>query len=185
MNLYIIRHAISEQRHIFAQTGQSDELRPITNRGAERMKGLLSFIKNNSKEQINNVLQSPLLRSQQTGTLVKEFYPQARYMTTSLLRPSFSFKKLLEEIQQFEPTNNQSPPSISSDNPDNKNKNPKTSLALIGHEPDLGQFISWLLFNQANNCFPLKKGGIAKLNIQKNGQHYLKWILRPKLILGP
>ena len=158
--LYVIRHALAEERHIFAQTGQSDELRPITQRGMERMKKILNLLKKN-EDQINTVLQSPLVRCQQTGDLVREYYPDADYLNSDNLLPNFSAGKLYKEIQSF-----------------NVDK-----VAIIGHEPDLGQFISWLLFQQATERFPIKKGGIAKLEIYKDGRCFLKWLLKPKLIL--
>ena len=160
MNLYVIRHAIAEERHIFAQTGQPDEFRPITARGAERMRKILALLKKNEDE-MDTVLQSPLVRCQETGDLVREYYPNANYLNTDRLRPNLSADKLYREIQSFG----------------------GDSMAIIGHEPDLGQFISWLLFGQASERFPIKKGGIAKLNLYKNGRCYLKWLLKPKLIL--
>ena len=117
MNLYIIRHAIAEERHIFARTGQSDDLRPITDRGAERMRKILDLMKKNG-DQIDTVLQSPLVRSLQTGDILREFYPDARYLKTDRLRPNYSAAGLYKEIQSL---------GVHS-----------TSTALIGHEPDLG-----------------------------------------------
>ena len=108
------------------------------------------------------VLQSPLVRCQQTGALVKEAYPNAKYTNTDRLRPSFPADKLYREIQSFK----------------------VNTMAIIGHEPDLGQFISWLLFRQASEHFPIKKGGIAKLELSKDGRCSMKWFLKPKLILN-
>lgn len=161
MNLYIIRHAIAEERHVFAQTGQSDEFRPITDEGVQRMRKTLSLVKKNG-EQIETVLQSPLVRCQQTGDIIKEFYPEAHYLKTDKLRPNHSATKLFKEIRNLK----------------------VDSIAIVGHEPDLGQFISWLLFGQASDRFPLKKGGIGKLTLHNNGHCHLKWLLRPKFILG-
>ena len=160
MTLFVIRHTLAEERHIFAQTGQSDELRPITSRGVERMKKILNFLKKD-EDHINTVLQSPLLRCQQTGNVIKKYYPNANYLNSDNLRPNFSAKKLYREIQDFD----------------------ISTMAIVGHEPDLGQFISWLLFGQATERFPIKKGGIARLCLYKDGRCFLKWFLKPKLIL--
>ncbi len=160
MDIYVIRHAIAQERPIFAQTGQSDEFRPLTERGMERMRKVLTFLKKN-EDQIDTVLQSPLVRCQQTGALVKESYPNANYINTDRLRPSFPADKLYKEIQSFK----------------------VNAMAIIGHEPDLGQFISWLLFGQASERFPIKKGGIAKLELSKDGRCFMKWLLKPGLIL--
>ena len=160
MKLYVIRHAIAMERSDFAQTGQDDDLRPLTPKGMERMHKIFSAFKKN-EERMEVVLQSPLVRCQQTGNLMKEHYPNANYLTTETLRPNHSAEKLHKEIQSFG----------------------ANSMTIIGHEPDLGQFISWLLFRQASDQFPMKKGGIARLDLHKDGRCYLKWTIRPKLIL--
>lgn len=160
MKLYIIRHAPAQERHLFAQTGLHDDLRPLTDKGIERMREVLTGFKR-SEDQINTVLHSPLERCLETAEICKEFYPQANLVKTDNLRPDHSAKALYEEIQKYT----------------------VDSLAIIGHEPDLGQFISWLLFRQATDHFPMKKAGIAKVDIYKDGRTYLKWLLRPKLMV--
>lgn len=161
MKLYIIRHAPAEERHIFAQSGLDDEFRPLTPKGVERMHQVLeSFCK--LEPSIDVFLTSPFKRCQETGEVLKEYYPSAMFLTCDHLKPDHSAKKLYEEIKKFR----------------------VDSLALIGHEPDLGQFISWLLFNQASDHFPIKKAGIAKLDLFTDGRVYLKWLLRPKLLIN-
>lgn len=160
MKLYLIRHAPAQERHLFAQTGKPDSQRPLTEKGRERMEEILNvFYKN--EDNIDLILQSPLKRCLETGEIFKEFYPHAKFKTSENLKPDHSAKKLYDEIQSYD----------------------VDSLALIGHEPDLGQFISWLLFRQASDHFPLKKSGIAKLDLYKDGRSYLKWLLRPKLLI--
>ncbi len=159
MKLYIVRHALAEDRLIFSQKGLSDELRPLTPKGADRMREVVSVFKKNEPE-INLILTSPLTRCKQTADLFKEFYPKATVLESDNLKPDHSAQKLYEEIQSYD----------------------LDSLALIGHEPNLGQFISWLLFRQASDHFPMKKSGIAKIDLYKDGRTYLKWLLRPKLL---
>lgn len=157
MKLYLIRHAPAELRHEFALTGQPDHLRPITLKGSEKTETVLRhFIK--TEEPIDVFLTSPFLRCTQTGEICKEFFPKAQFIESENLCPDHSAKKLYHEIQSY--------------NVD--------SMALIGHEPDLGQFLSWLLFRQASDHFPIKKSGMAKVDLYKDGRAYLKWLLRPK-----
>jgi phosphohistidine phosphatase len=160
LKLYLFRHAPAQERHVFAQTDQPDEFRPITEKGAQRMRDVLNFFRK-KESHIDLILQSPLLRCQETGDIIQEFYPQAELLTTEHLKPSHSAQKLYNKISQ----------NFHLD-----------SLALVGHEPDLGQFISWLLLGQSSDHFPLKKAGVAKLDIYKDGRRYLKWVLRPSLI---
>lgn len=159
MKLYLIRHAIAEERSDFALTGLPDEQRPLTDKGIDKMKKIAQrFCK--IEEHLDLIFQSPLIRSQQTAEILKKYYPQAKLETTKLLTPGFSAKELFKVLNSKE----------------------LDSIALVGHEPDLGQFLSWLLFRQASDHFPLKKGGIAKVDFYGDDPCYLKWILQPKLI---
>ena len=160
MKLYIIRHAPAEERHLFASTGKPDNERPLTDRGIERMRDVLDIFCKNEGE-IDQILHSPFKRCMETVKVLKEFYPKAKCLSTENLSPDHSAKKLYDEIQSYD----------------------VNSMAIVGHEPDLGQFISWLLFRQASDHFPMKKSGIAKMDLYKDGRTYLKWLLRPKLLL--
>ena len=159
MKLYIIRHAPAEDRSQFALTNQPDSLRPLTEKGRQRMMDVFKFFKK-QESKIDMVLSSPFTRCQQTSDICKEFYPEANFISSENLTPDFLAEDLLNEIQSYG----------------------AESIAIIGHEPDLGQFISWLLFNQATNRFPMKKSGIAKMDLYEDGRTYLKWMLRPKMI---
>lgn len=161
MKLYIFRHAPAELRHEFALTGQPDHLRPLTEKGIQRQQDMLKYFKK-IEDHVDVFLQSPFTRCTQTGELCKEYFPDSQFIETENLCPDHSAKKLFEEIQSYD----------------------VDSLGIIGHEPDLGQFISWILFRQASDHFPLKKSGIAKVDLYKDGRSYLKWVLRPKLVLS-
>ncbi len=160
MKLYLIRHAPAELRHEFALSGQPDHLRPLTDKGIVRMHETLTNF-SQKESAIDIVLQSPYLRCLQTAELLKEHFPETQCIETENLCPDHSAQKLYDEIQSYN----------------------VGSLAVIGHEPDLGQFLSWLLFRQATDKFPLKKGGIAKLDLYKNGLCKLKWVIHPKLFI--
>ncbi len=160
MKLYLIRHAPAELRHDFALTGHPDHLRPITAKGAERTQSMIQFFKK-SEDSINLFLQSPFLRCTQTGEVFKENFPDAKFIETENLCPDHSAQMLYDEIQSYD----------------------LDSVAIIGHEPDLGQFLSWLLFRQATDHFPFKKSGMAKVDLYKDGRAYLKWLARPKPFL--
>jgi phosphohistidine phosphatase len=160
MKLYIIRHAPAELRHEFALTGQPDHQRPITEKGVERTRDMIKFFKK-SEDDVQLFLQSPLVRSQQTGDIFRKAFPKARFIDSENLSPDHSAQSLYEEILSYD----------------------VDSMGVIGHEPDLGQFLSWLLFRQATDHFPFKKSGMARVDLYQDGRTYLKWIIRPKLVL--
>lgn len=161
MKLYFIRHAPAEFRHIFAMTGQPDDLRPLTDKGIQRMQSMLKFLKK-IEESVDVILHSPLTRCLQTAEICQSTYPEAQLVSTKNLSPDHSAKKLYNEIINYD----------------------VDSVVIVGHEPDLGQFLSWLLFRQATDHFPFKKAGIAKVDIYASGRSYLKWIVRPKMVIS-
>ena len=158
MKVYLIRHGIAEERYTFAQTGRPDTERPLTTKGKERMHRITEqFAEHESK--IDLFLQSPLKRSQQTVDILKKYFKDSKTKTTPHLAPGFSARMLFQCLKEnFD----------------------KDSIALVGHEPDMGQFLSWLIFQQASDSFPMKRGGIAKLDLYEDNSCYLKWFLRPK-----
>lgn len=161
MKLYLVRHAIAEDRTVFAQTGQSDDLRPLIPEGIQRMHSVMKFL---IEKNINwdLMLQSPLYRSQQTATICNEYFPQASVQTTQYLAPGFHPEDLFSEILSYQ----------------------KNSIAIVGHEPDLGYFLSWLLFKHKTDGFSFKKSGVAKVIIKVDKPPALKWFIQPKMILG-
>ena len=108
------------------------------------------------------IIQSPLLRAQQTADILNEFYPAAQRETSKNLSPGHSAQALFTEIHK---------------------RLDLDSIALVGHEPDLGLFLSWILHRKASNRYRFKKGGVAKIDIYDDGQRFLKWFIGPKFLL--
>src|SRR5206468_7939903 len=60
----------------------------------------------------------------------------------------------------------------------------RDSVALVGHEPLLGEVIAFLLTGSAGGgSFPLKKGGAASLALDGDipSGSALRWLLTPKI----
>lgn len=162
MRVLIIRHAPAEDRAEFYQSGQSDELRPLSSQGKAKMRknvqGLQTIV-----PQIDRIAGSPLVRAQQTAGLLHAAYPNAIRETLPALAPAGSEFALLTYLQQ--------------------QASKTQTIALVGHEPDLGALATWLLSGQADTWMPLKKGAACLLEfveVVEAGQAELCWMLRPK-----
>lgn len=158
MKLYLIRHGVAEERHIFAKKNKNDDDRPLVEKGRSRLKKIAQSLLD-YEPKIDTFIQSPLLRSKQSVQVFKKYYPDSEVITSELLKPGFSCEQLFQKIQSH----------MGQD-----------AVAIVGHEPDLGQFLSWILFGVASERFPMKKGAIAKVDLFEDGSRYLKWFLRPK-----
>ncbi|WP_407275994.1 SixA phosphatase family protein [Halothiobacillus sp. DCM-1] len=163
MDILLIRHAPAEDRDAFALTGAPDALRPLTARGIERMqhaaRGLMTLAL-----PIERLISSPLTRARQTA---------------ELLAPALEIRNIDLE------------PVLSPENPpvaviDWLRKQPRVEgMALVGHEPNLGELFEILLHDRSLGNTPFKKGGAALLRFSDGiaaGQGQLVWFLSPGIL---
>jgi phosphohistidine phosphatase len=135
MQLFVIRHAIAED----AAPGQSDDSRELTPDGARKLKQVAKGLRELGWR-FERVLTSPWQRATRTAELLASLC-EADPLATELLcqRPS---GELLELIARSSgPT------------------------AVVGHEPWLGELVSWLAFGDSRHgeALELKKGGVVQL----------------------
>lgn len=159
MQLLLIRHAIAEDSTSFIP--QADAARVLTVEGQAKMqkavKGLIQQI-----NIIHYLISSPLVRAQQTADIVASVFPTAIRETLSLLSPGGSFHGILDYLQQYQATD---------------------TVALVGHEADLGELGAWLLSGYRANWLPLKKGSVYLLEFNHQlepGNAVLRWALTSK-----
>jgi len=164
MQLLIIRHAIAEDREVFAGTGQDDALRPLTDRGRRRMRlaarGLRTVVR-----RIDLLASSPLVRARQTADIVAQATGLSDQVEEiSGLAPESSVDTLISGLARFRG---------------------REHLLLVGHEPLLSQTVSFLLTGKKNQelGIELKKGGLCRIEVDglppdKPGK--LHWLLAPK-----
>lgn len=161
MQILIVRHAIAEERITFAATGNSDDQRPLTPKGISRMRKGSQGLKRILPE-IQLLAHSPLVRAVQTADIVAEYYPQAQRMEFQELAPSPSPEQVLKRLT-----------SLPSD----------TTIALVGHEPDLSELIAWLTTGTQEGFINLKKGAACLLETwgppAETGAQLL-WCLAPR-----
>ena len=157
--IYLIRHAIAAER---GDRWPDDHLRPLVRRGVSRMQQAVAGFRRLDAG-IELVLTSPLARAQQTAEVV-----------VLGLRPS----PRLEQLAELSPGG--SPDQVAAALAPLAGCR---SLALIGHEPDLGRLAAWLV--GAVEPFTLKKGGICRIDVDRlppTGNGRLRWLATPKML---
>ena len=159
MNLLVIRHAVAEEASL---TGQ-DKDRPLSGKGRDHFSQFckhLSFL----KLKFDLLLESHLLRAQQTADIVCQYFSVQSRASSDNLNPLSNPESLLLEL--------------SSHNLD--------SIAIIGHQPFLSHFMSYCLTDDVKNCIIFKRGAMAFLDfplaVQK-GSAQLKSLLDPKYFI--
>lgn len=166
MEIIIIRHGMAEDREEFAKTGQPDHLRPLVLKG--RKKSLKSALK--LKEVVKTadvIVSSPYLRAKQTSEIVKEVFGNIPVIEVPELVPHSTASAFLKWLKMRGRTFQR--------------------VIVVGHEPHLSSFASWLLSGQHESFLELKKGGICLLSFEsfedlKPGVVKLGFLIPPKLI---
>lgn len=161
MELYILRHAIAIER---CDWSESDDTRPLSAYGISKMKqnatGLTRIL-----PKIDLILTSPYLRARQTAEIICKIYGfkiSDKMVETDNLTPDSSFERLFKEISHYESDNR---------------------IMIVGHQPYLGDLISYLTSDGDVRNVPLKKGGAACIEIDRNDPRHtgmLHWLLTPK-----
>lgn len=157
MRLLVIRHAEAEDKEAFAATGQGDALRPLTERGRRRMsegaRGLRTLVSS-----IDLLAASPLVRARQTAELVAHRYGDCAVETTETLAPGTPPSRFLAWLREQD----------------------GNVIAIVGHEPDLGALVTWLLTGATDSRVPLGKGAACLLDLGETpgkGKAMLEWAI--------
>lgn len=164
MQLYMIRHGIAADPAAYAH----DADRPLTPEGDRKT---AKVAKQLHKMQIHFdlILTSPLLRAQQTAKILQEAGLSAKIETSPHLAPGEEIKDWLKWLEP-------------------KKEEGCNSLALVGHQPNLGHWAEILLWGETTDALLVKKAGIIGLTLPDLGspiaRSQLFWLTPPKLLLS-
>lgn len=160
MNLLVIRHAIAVDREEYKRTGKDDDLRPLTAEGRRKMKAAARGL-HRLVPKLDLLATSPLVRAAQTAKILANVYRGVETAEVAQLKPDEPPQSLLKWLQKH---------------------GTDSAVAVVGHEPHLGVFVSWLLKGRQRSFVELKKGGACLLELDasmKPGQTKLLWSLTP------
>lgn len=168
MNVLVIRHAIAEDRRRFAKTGADDGLRPLTARGRKRMRAAARGLRRAAPE-VDYIATSPLTRAVETAEIVAAAYDGLKVVRVAQLTPDGALQPLLRWLGE---------------------RKHSSTVALVGHEPQLGLFVSWMLSGLEKSFVQMKKGGACLLELKdqvRPGRARLLWSLAPAQLrhIGP
>jgi phosphohistidine phosphatase len=142
MQLLIVRHAIAEDRLVFAASKQNDDLRPLTDRGRERMaqgaRGLHRLVPH-----LDVLATSPLVRAVQTARILAREYGCDQALEVPCLAPGAGPGQVAGWLGTQAGAG---------------------TVALVGHEPDLSELIGWLCGASAGSRIQFKKGAACLLD---------------------
>jgi len=154
MKLVLIRHGRAEERRLL----QRDHTRTLTADGRRRVRkacrGLHAMMPG-----ITHIATSPLMRARQTAELVAAEYADAERSVVPVLAPGGEPRAVVRWL---------------------RNQSAEDTVAIIGHEPDLGRLAGYLLTGRPVALLPFKKGAAALLeftSVPRAGSATLAWFL--------
>jgi phosphohistidine phosphatase len=167
VQLLVIRHAIAEEREDFARSGRDDSERPLTDEGREKMRRNAEALRR-LVPSLDLLASSPYVRARQTAELVAEAYERAtdRIAVVESLTPEAPLERFQSWVQR------QSKARV---------------IAVVGHEPQLGMLVTWLMSGLRESRVELKKGGACLLEFQGQpgpGVGTMRWLLTAGQLRG-
>lgn len=159
LELYLIRHGLAAER---GPAYPDDSKRPLTSRGAASLRRAATAL-NAIDVRFDVIVTSPLLRSKQTAeTLAGVLTGKPSVTASDALAPAGTPAAVIQEIVRHAR---------------------KGRVALVGHEPNMGELAARLIGSRAPIAF--KKGAICRLDfdvLPPKGTGELRWFLPPRVL---
>lgn len=157
--LYLVRHGVAEER---GDAWPDDTKRPLTDEGMSRMRKATRGLAELGVS-FDVILTSPLVRARQTAEILAAgLQPSPAVVTVDALAPGGAYAALVTELGK---------------------QARRTRLALVGHEPGIGEMAARLIGSR--HPIEFKKGAVCRIDLDElppNGPGDLRWLLPPKIL---
>ena len=157
--LYFVRHGLAEER---GDGWPDDTKRPLTDEGMSRMRKAARGLARLGVS-VEIVLTSPLVRARQTAEILAgELEPRPSLVNVDSLAPDGTYAAVVADLEKHAR---------------------KTRMALVGHEPMMGELAARLIGSR--HPIEFKKGGVCRIDLEDlppAGPGDLRWMLTPKIL---
>ncbi|MGL5080557.1 MAG: phosphohistidine phosphatase SixA [Microcoleaceae cyanobacterium] len=163
ITLYLIRHGIAAEQELH----NSDEERPLTKEGDRKTRKIAERLLE-LELQFEVILTSPLVRARQTAEILQISGLSSQIEEFPALAPGGDITLWLNWYNNWRLTSGK-------------------SVALIGHQPDLGNWAEILVWGEARGVLIVKKAGVIGIMLPETGSpvgnSQLFWLTQPKFLL--
>lgn len=157
--IYLIRHGVAEER---GDAWPDDTKRPLTSDGLSRMRKAARGLKRLGVS-LDVILTSPLVRTRQTAeSVATAFEARPPIVAVESLAPGGSYQSVIADLEK---------------------QSRRTRIALIGHEPGIGEFAARLAGSR--HAFEFRKGAVCRIDVEDlppTGPGTLRWFLTTKIL---
>lgn len=160
MDLILVRHAIAGERD--PRRWSDDSERPLTKNGIDKFELAAAGLRKVAGS-VDLMLASPYRRAWQTAEILEKVAGWPAPVACTELEPENAPETVIERCSRED----------------------AGVIALVGHEPLLGELTAALLAGYGTPALPLKKGGAVCLRARGEvsaGGMTLRWWLSPKLL---
>ncbi len=157
--LYLVRHGVAEER---GEAWPDDTKRPLTDAGMARLRRSIRGLATLGVG-FDVILTSPLVRARQTGEIVAAAYtPHPPIINLESLAPGGAYAAFVADLEK---------------------QSRRRRVAIVGHEPGIGQFAGRLIGSR--QALEFKKGAVCRIDVDDlppSAPGALRWFLTPKLL---
>lgn len=161
--IYLIRHGIAADGSEYA----TDEERPLTEEGDRKTRQIAKQL-NKLGLQFDIIFTSPLVRARQTAKILQAANLSKKIEEFSALAPNGDINTWLNWLETWPQTE-------------------PNKIALVGHQPDLGNWAEILVWAEAREVLVLKKAGIIGITLPQQGRPVgnseMFWLTPPRFLL--
>ena len=159
LELYLIRHGVAAER---GEDYPDDSKRPLTNGGISRLRKEAKAL-DELGIAFDHIITSPLVRTRQTADIFAESLKSKPSVSQSdALAPAGTSSAVIQELAKHMR---------------------KGRIALVGHEPNIGELAGRLI--GARMPLEFKKGAICRIDFEvfpPKGIGQLRWFVTPRML---
>jgi len=159
VQLYLIRHGIAAER---GEAYPDDTKRPLTADGISRLRKQARGL-NALRVSFDVIVSSPLVRTRETADIVSdELKGKPDVVLSDALAPDGTSADVIRELARYAK---------------------KHAVALVGHEPNLGELAARLI--GARRALEFRKGAVCRIDVETlppKGAGSLRYFLPPRLL---
>jgi phosphohistidine phosphatase len=158
MEIYFLRHANAGSPKI---NREKDEKRSLDEMGIEQShvmgRALASL---GVKPEV--ILSSPLVRARETASIVAdEIGHREKIVLDDAMRPEAEYSDFQQLLARYHSAG---------------------AIMVVGHNPSQSEFLNRLVTGNSSEAIELKKGAIARIDMEARKPAVLKWIMPPKVV---
>lgn len=159
LELYLIRHGVAAER---GEDYPDDSKRPLTGSGMSKLRQEAKAL-NELEVCFDVIITSPLVRTKQTAEIIAgTLKEKPQVVTSDSLAPAGTPAAVMQELARHAK---------------------KGRIALVGHEPNLGELAARLI--GAKSPIQFKKGAICRIDfdvLPPKSLGQLQWFLTPRML---